>query len=889
MGAGTRDTLQSLPTGTVTFLFTDIEGSTRLLSKLGKGYDPVLATHTRLLREAVERRGGVVVNTEGDALFVVFDSAGEAVEAVVAAQRALTSTPWPEEVEIRVRMGLHTGEGRLGGEDYVGLDVNRTARIANAGHGGQSLLSDATASLIAPALPSGVRLRDLGLHHLKDLPAPEHLWQLEIDGLKAEFPPLRTAGHGGAHLPAEVNSFVGRAEVEAVLRLTESARLVTLTGPGGTGKTRLSRKVAAEVAHRFDDGVYFVALDAVTDADLVASEIASTLSLAGGTNAPLERVLDYLRERDVLLVLDNMEQVIEAAADVARILKECARVSIVATSRIPLRIYGEREFAVPALATPTPGEPLDPERAARFEAVRLFVDRAVDAQPHFRLDADNATVVGDIVARLDGLPLAIELAAARLRTLPLEALRTRLDSRLDALTGGARDVPKRQRTLRAAIDWSHELLDEPDRRLFARFSVMAGGAILDQIEPTCGSTDEIGRELSDGLEDLSEHSLVYVDTQSSSDPRFAMLATIREYARERLEASAEEELIRARHAQAYLALAEAAAPHLLGTDGARWNDRLEVEHDNLRSALDWVIERDEAALGMRMVAALWRFWQVRGHLYEGDERVHAVLALPSAHERPAELRARAESAAGGIAWWRSDFEATHRHYAAALELARTTDDKPLLAEALYNAGFVLDPTETDTLQRYLLGRPLFEESLALYRELGDTGGVASCLWGLAFAAAAERDLDAALDLGSQSLELSRELDDPFRIGWAAHFVGLCSMVTGRPEAAAEMLGESLDIWSRAGDKSGMVLLVGAIATLAGARGRAERQWRLYGAVDRLRVETGTDLVNQSIEILGWRPVSEPETDEQRAWFESGGALSMDDAVALARVEVAEGA
>lgn len=889
MGAGTRDTHQSLPTGTVTFLFTDIEGSTRLLSRLGKGYDPVLATHTHLLREAVEQRGGVVVNTDGDALFVVFDSADEAVAAVVAGQRALASAPWPEDVQIRVRMGLHTGEGRLGGEDYVGLDVNRTARIANAGHGGQSLLSDATAALIASSLPAGVGLRDLGLHHLKDLPAPERLWQLQIDGLKAEFPPLRTAGHGAAHLPAEVNSFVGRAEVEAVLRLTDSARLVTLTGPGGTGKTRLSRKVASEVAYRFDDGVYFVALDAVIDADLVASEIAATLSLAGGTNAPLERVLDYLRERNVLLVLDNMEQVIEAAADVARILKECARVSIVATSRIPLRIYGEREFAVPALATPTPGERLDPERAARFEAVRLFVDRAVDAQPDFRLDADNATVVGDIVARLDGLPLAIELAAARLRTLPLEALRTRLDSRLDALTGGARDVPKRQRTLRAAIDWSHELLDEPDRRLFARFSVMAGGAVLDQIEPTCGSTDEIGRELFDGLEGLSEHSLLYVDTQSSADPRFAMLATIREYAHERLEASAEAELIRARHARAYLALAEAAAPHLLGPDGARWNDRLEVEHDNLRSALDWVVERDEAALGMRMVAALWRFWQVRGHLYEGDERVHAVLALPSAEERPAELRARAELAAGGIAWWRSDFEATHRHYAAALELARTTDDKPLLAEALYNAAFVLDPTETDTLQRYLLGRPLFEESLALYRELGDTGGVASCLWGLAFAAAAERDLDAALDLGSQSLELSRELDDPFRIGWAAHFVGLCSMVTGRPAAAAEMLGESLDIWTRAGDKSGMVLLVAAIATLAGTRGRAERQWRLLGAVDRLRVETGTDLVNQDIEILGWRPVSDPETDQQRAWFGSGGVLSMDDALALAREEVAEDA
>jgi predicted ATPase/class 3 adenylate cyclase len=886
--AAMSDQPRALPTGTVTFLFTDIEGSTRLLADLGEAYDAVLATHTRLLRAAIEGHGGIVVNTEGDAVFAVFESVGSAVEATVAAQRALASEAWPNGAVIRVRMGLHTGEGRPGGEDYVGLDVNRAARVAAAGHGGQALLSGTTATLIAPSLPPGVELRDHGLHRLKDLPAPEHLWQLDIEGLVTEFPRLRTLEAPAAHLPAEITSFVGRAEVDAVTQLTADARLVTLTGPGGTGKTRLSQKVASEIADRFADGAYFVALDAVSDADLVASEIATTLSLTGGTGSPLDHVIGHLRERKVLLVLDNFEQVVDAAPDVAAILRECARVNIIATSRIPLRIRGEREFAVPALATPIPGEPLDPSRAGAFEGVQLFVERARDARPEFHLDAENAPIVGDIVTRLDGLPLAIELAAARLRTLSVQALRTRLDSRLGGLTGGARDVPERQRTLRAAIDWSHDLLDEPDRRLFSRFSVMAGGAVLDQVEATCGSADELGRDVFDGLEALSEQSLLRVETETGGDPRFAMLATIREYAGERLAASAEAELIRDRHARAFLLLAETAAPHLVGSDGARWNDRLEIEHDNLRAALDWIIERDEAALGLRMVAALWRFWQVRGHLYEGDERVHTVLAMPSAGEQPVALRARAESAAGGIAWWRSDFAATHRHYAAALELARATDDKGLLAEALYNAGFVPDPHETDSLQRYLGGKDLFEEGLALYRELDDDAGVASCLWALAFAAAGEDDIDRATELGRESLAISRGLGDPFRTGWAAHFVGMCLMVTGALDEAAQLFGESMDIWTAAGDKSGIVLLLSAIAMLADARGRPDRRWRLIGAVDRLRAETGTDLVNQDIELLGWRVSFEPESDEARAWLEAGRGLDMDDAVALAQEEVAVG-
>ena len=432
----------------------------------------------------------------------------------------------------------------------------------------------------------------------------------------------------------------------------------------------------------------------------------------------------------MLLVLDNMEHLLDAGADVAAIIRECAAVSVIVTSRIPVRIYGEHEFPVPTLTLPSSAEGVTRDEAASSEAVRLFVERAIMARPEFELTDENTPALVDIVTRLDGLPLAIELAATRLRTLSIEALRTRLGARLSLLTGGPRDLPRRQQTLRGAIAWSHELLDAPDRRLFARFSVFAGGALVTQTEAVCGPSEELERDVVDGLELLTEQSLIRTTDRAEPEPRSAMLATIREFATERLDASGEAEAVRRRHAEAFVGLAEEAAGGLTGPEGASWNDRLEAEHDNLRAALDWIVEADEGALGLRMVSALWRFWQVRGHLQEGQQRIDHVLAMGSAPSQAPALLARAEAAAGSISYWRWDSRGMSRHYAAALGHARASGDKALLAKGLYDAGFAPSETAAGLGSRSREGLRYFEESLELYRELDDKAGIASALWGL---------------------------------------------------------------------------------------------------------------------------------------------------------------
>ena len=875
------DRKAGLPISTLTFVFSDIEGSTRLLQSLGRSYGALLETHDRIIRSAAEAEGGRAFGSEGDAQHLVFPEVGAAVRAVLAAQHALAAQAWPDGVTVRVRMGIHTGEVRRLGDDYVGLPLHETARIAAAGHGGQVLLSAASAELVRDALPDGISLHDVGEHRLKDLPRPLRLYQLAGGGLGSMFPALRTLEAVGARLPTQVTSFVGRAEVEAVSHLLARARLVTLTGPGGTGKTRLSIEVAADVAPRFSGGVFFVALDTVSDPSLVASEIATVVGATGGTEDPLERLVAHLRDRAVLLVLDNLEQVIEARTTVSRLLADCPRLAVLATSRIPLSVYGEHEFQVPTLSLPRVGSDAVSDVAAS-EAVRLFVERAIVSRADFTLTDANAPAVADIVAKLDGLPLAIELAAARLRILPVEALRDRLGDRLALLTSGARDLPERQRTLRGAIEWSHDLLDDPDRRLFARFAVMAGGATLEHTERVCGPASEVGREVFDGVDSLSQQSLLTVADEAGS-PRCAMLVTIREYAAERLEASGEADTVARRHAETYLALIEAAAPHLLGPDGLAWNDRIEREHDNLRAALHWIVRSDEGELGLLMIAAMWRFWQVRGHLLEGHDLAHAVLDLPSVPAQEASLRSRAEAAAGGISYWLGRPESTHRHYAAALAAAREASDRKLLADALYDFGFAASPDTGSQLKRYRQGRPWFEESLGLYRELDDRPGIASATWALSMALAADGDQGAAARMAEQSLELSRELGDPFRTGWAAHLVGLVRIAAGELDAAPAYLREALDIFRSTGDESGTLLMLVDVASLAEARGDPEQQWRQIGAAVRARDDSGVNLVDEltTADFLGVHIRVVPETDEEMAWLEAGRSLSHAEAIQAA--------
>ncbi len=871
-----------LPTGTVTFLFTDIEGSTRLVQDLGDEYATVLDDHRRILAEAVERRDGTVFGSEGDALFVAFADARGAILAAVDAQRALAVHGWPGDRPLRVRMGIHSGAAILTGGDYVGLALHQVARIVSAGHGGQILVSASSRALADGPLADGLELRDLGEHRLKDLNRPERLFQVVGTGLGDAFPRLRTLDARVNNLPLQLTTFVGRAELEVVRGLVGTTRLLTLTGPGGTGKTRLALQLAADLVDDFPDGVFFVALDSIQDPDLIASTIVEAIGIDPGSGDPLTRLIDHLRTRRALLVLDNFEQVVEGGDSVSRLLAQAPGVMVIVTSRVLLRLYGEREFPVPPLGLPVAGTITTVAQAMASEAVRLFVERAIASQPSFMLTDANAATVADIVLRLDGLPLAIELAAARVRIMSVEALAGRVGDRLATLTGGARDRPGRQQTLRGAIDWSHDLLDEPDRLLFRRFAVFAGGACLSQAEAVCGPATSLGREVLDGLASLAEKSLLRAIPAGGDEPRFAMLPTIREYALERLAGSDEDDPIRARHAEAYAALVEAMSPQLTGPGGAGSLDRLELDHDNIRAALDWAVDRDRAEVGLRILAAIWRFWQIRGHLHEAPVRAARILALPAAAEQPAMLRARAFGAAGSIAYWRGIPSEMHGYYSAALEEARRSSDRATIAQALYDFSFAPDP-DARLDAPFQIGYETLGESLAIYRDLGDERGIANTNWALGVDAISRRDLAAARAYIDEALRAYRIIGDPFGTGWALHERALLLHGGGEDGPAEESAREAVRLFVEAGDVSAMVLLLLDLAAIARSTGRLERALILGAAATTLRERTGTDLalIGNWVEpdlVPPARPTGDPTAE--RAW-DRGVAMTVDEAVAFA--------
>ena len=868
-------------TATLTLLFTDIEGSTRLLQELGDGYGAVLDRQRRLVEDAVRTQGGHVFGSEGDALFASFDRPSGAIMAAAHAQRSLAVEPWPDGHRVRVRMGVHTGVVSRLRDDYVGLPLHQAARITAAGHGGQVLVSAATAALVQDQLAElGLRLRDLGEHRLKDLPRPEPLAQLEGDGLGGGFPALRTIESRPGNLPVQLTSFVGRAEIASAAALLATTRLLTLVGPGGTGKTRLALQLATDVGSAYPDGTFFVGLDAVLDPELVAPAILAVLDVPDGAGPALDRLAEYLRDRRLLLVLDNLEQVVAAGPALARLLREAPELRIVATSRIPLRVSGEQEFAVPPLGVPSADTVVqDAGAALRFEAVRLFVERALAVSPGFVLDDGNAPAVVDIVRRLDGLPLAIELAAARVRVLPVDALRARLDRALGVLVGGARDLPARQQTLRGAIDWSYDLLEEPERRLFARFSVIAGAARLSEIEAICGPPHELGRDVLDGLTSLTDGSLLRAELAVDEEPRFAMLATIREYAAERLaeRGDDERERMHRRHAETYLAVAEGCRSRLTGREGRRWLDRLEADHDNFRAAVDWAVAVGETALAVRLLDALWRFWQFRGHLLEATMRAQRILEMPGIDELPPELEVAGFRAAGSIAYWRADQVPAHAAYRRALDAARRSGQPGLEAEALYNLGFAALDGESVSEDRYVAGRPLFEEALARYRELGDDAGIAQATWALALAHGAGGDIDAAFAAATESLASQRRIGDPFGLGWALHLTGAMSVLRRSFDDAERDLREALAIFSDNGDVTGIALVVGDFALLARARGEEARMWRIVGALERARRETGLELLADPMASLEFEfPEDPPDEPSARAAYDAGLTLTLDE-------------
>jgi predicted ATPase/class 3 adenylate cyclase len=871
-----------LPTGTVTFVFTDIEGSTRMLQALGDRWQAILDDHNRLLRGAIRDAGGADLRTEGDSFFAVFRSASAAVAAAASAQRALAAHPWPPEATVRVRMGMHTGEGTVGGDDYVGLDVHRAARIAATGHGGQVLVSSATTELVRADLPDWMHLRDLGQHRLKDLARPERIYQLTIDGLPAEFPPIRSL-ETPTNLPIERTSFVGRErEVARVKELLKGPGLLTLTGPGGSGKTRLALRAARELLEDYRDGVFLVELAPITDPRLVPSSIADSVGArAEGARPVLDTLRDHMRDLEMLLVVDNFEQVLEAAPVVVGLLDVAPRMRILATSREPLHLAGEQELAVPPLDLPDIREMPRPEELTRYEGVALFVQRATAVDPGFRVTEANAPAVAEVSVRLDGLPLAIELAASRVKLLSPQAILERLEHRLELLTGGPIDVPARQRTLREAIGWSHDLLDEAERALFRRLSVFAGGWTLRTAQAVAIPEAEPEQDLLAVLASLVDKSLVTRMPVGADAVRFGMLETIREFGREQLDAADETESTRDRHAAHFLQVAEAAEPRLRGIDQKYWLDELEVEHDNLRAALRWAIDAGRGEIGLRLAGAVWRFWHLRGHLAEGRRWTEEVLALPMAGERTME-RAKALTALGGVTYWQEDLPAFRAAYEEALEIAREVGDRSAIAEGLYNLAF---PYAYEGDFDTAVG--MIEEAKAIFEDLGVGRGVADSQWLLAISARLEGDTSAARTLAEESLRLHRQVNDRFGVTDALHVLGRIALAEGDLSTGAASFLEALDNDEEVGNRTGMSIVLDNLAAKASADGRHLRAVRLGGASEAIKEAAGGHAPPPFIDLPDPREAARDVLGDAavRAAWEEGRAMTLDQALAYAREEI----
>ena len=914
---------QRLPSGTVTFLFTDIEGSTRLLQQLGAVYAVLLAEQQQLVREACEMHNGSVVGSEGDSFFVAFSSAVDAIDAVVESQRALAVHEWPGGVSVRVRMGLHTGEPQISSSNYVGIDVHRAARIAAAAHGGQVLLSQRTCELVKSELPEDVTLQDLGEHRLKDLRQPKHLYQLDITGLPTEFPPIKSLDALLNNLPIQLTSFVGREkELGELKKLIKSTRLVTLTGAGGSGKSRLALQVAAELIRHFHNGVFFVALAPITDPGLVASTIAQALGLTESAGRSiLEGLKDYLQSKSLLLLLDNFEQVISAAPLVAELLAACSELKILVTSREGLRIKGEREYSLPPLSLPDLAQLPPFEALSRYAAVELFIQRAQAVKPDFDITSDTAQAVAEICYQLDGLPLAIELAAARIKVLPPQVIRARLEHRLEFLTGGARDLPARQQALRSAIAWSYDLLDEKEQELFRRLSVFVDGCTVDAVEAVTGNHPE-RIFLLDELGSLVDKSLLREVEDINGAPRFVMLETLREFGLEQLEASGEQETVRGRHADFFLRLAEAAEASLESKEQVQWMERIGQEHDNLRSALEW----SKMALGsgeicLRLAGALGHFWEVRGNFSEGRERLSAILSMQIAQGQTAS-RAKLLARAAELAYRQSDYPATHLLAQESLEIYRKIGDKQGIASMLIKSGNAATERGSYTIaSRFLeealeiwreqkdkhgtaralislgfsalrsgeteLANARLEEALSISHELGDARSMGFELSGLGEVALRQRDYDRATQLMEQSLELRRQLGNKWGVGVSLGMLGWVAMRKRDWERAIARLGESLEVRQEIGDKGGCAWCLERLAGVAMAQGQMEKAVRLFGAATVLRSSIGSvidpadqDRYKKNLNSL------RVKLGKQRfkATWDEGRAMSMEQAVSYALEE-----
>lgn len=846
----------SLPEGTLTFLLTDLESSTRAWEAQPDAMRAAMEQHDGIVQRAVEGHGGMQVEAgrEGDSVLAVFRSALEAAAAALDVQRNFASASWPEGLRLAIRVSLHTGEAQLRGAHYFGLTLNRCARLLALCHGGQVLVSMATRQLLADEAPTGSDLWDLGLHRLKDLSRPEHVFQLVDLDRPVEFPPLRSVRGRATNLPVQLTRLIGRAEeLQELHRLQADSRLVTIRGPGGVGKTRLAVELGSRLVSSMTDGVWFVDLAVVTEAGQVPRQVASALDLEEQTGRPVqETLIEHCAERELVLVLDNCEHLVAPIAELAEdLLQSSPGLQVIATSREALRIPGEVVWRVPALAVP--------------QATRLFVDRARAGKPAFALTDHNAGAVADICERLDGMPLAIELAAAQVAMMPVEEVATRLQQGLPILSGGSRNAAARQQTLEALIDWSHQLLEPPEAVLFRRLSIFAGDFALAAAEDVCSGLDLPRSGVAFVLSELVAKSLV-----QPVEGRYRLLETIRAFAHARLEAAAELETVRARHAGHFLEVAGSWVPG----ERAAWLDRLEADHDNLRAALRWSAAADPS-LALRLASTMYDFWYLRGYVIEARQYLERLLRqLPPA--APGWRRGVLDAA--GLAYVAGDLDRAQTLVGQALAAAREAEDREVLARGLVYAGALA----------IALGRvgeievPLLE-ALQLGRQEGYPRVEAEALHQLGLFATLRPDLASAGDLLSESLAVRRAMGCPDESNMTLTFLAATSLLAGQLGPARGAIQEALEIGSALRDRRAAWSL-DVLACIDALEGSAERALRLGGAAAAMFDATGQQ------PPAGWRLFTEPILGRARTalapeaaaqTWESGRQLGFDEALGYA--------
>jgi predicted ATPase/class 3 adenylate cyclase len=905
-----------LPAGTVSFLFTDIEGSTRLLEDHPQAMGAAMSRHHDLLREAVEASGGIVFETLGDGVYASFGLAGDGVRAAIAGQRAIRAEDWGAVGEVRVRMGLHTGDVEVRGEHYFGPALFRCARLMAIGHGGQVLLSRATRDLVGEGLPAGVSLKALGTHRLKDLAEPTEIYQLVHPELPADFPPLRSLDALANNLPIQTTRFIGRQrEVAAVRELVTFQRLLTLSGTGGAGKTRLALQVAADLVDTFKDGVWLVEMGPVADPALVPQAVATVLSVREEPGrSPLSTLVEFARSRHMLLLLDSCEHVVQACAELAnRLLRAAPDLHLLVTSREVLGIDGETTWRVPSLSLPPPPPPPPPtEGLDQYEAVGLFLERATAASTNFRLTAQSAPAVLEICARLDGIPLAIELAAARVRMLSVEQIASRLDDRFRLLTGGSRANMPRQRTLRALVDWSYGLLQEPEKVLFRRLSVFAGGWTLEAAETICSGDGLEPYDVVDLLMQLVDKSLVIADEQSGQE-RYRMLETIREYARERLAEAGEIDAVHGRHYDWFTGLAERSTPE--GYD-SQVLASVGKEYDNLRAALRWAIDSADSNRALRLAGGLWSFWSVRGFYTEGRAWLSEVLALADSGSVHSAVRARALQAAGHLANCQGDYPAAAALLEESRAISQELGDQTALAASLHLLGNMLGGR--GELERAV---GLFSEARQLNRSSGNRAAEILNMLQLAELAFQAGDLAQSRALGEELLTASRGRGQQWGVARSLYVLGRVAAAEGDFSMAASLIQQGLGIQRELGDQQGQVRSLAALARVALGQGdqalarqryldslraaRAsyelleiarnleglaeldapldpERALRLAGAAGSIRKTTGAEpLAEEQRRLNGWQQPVYAALGERRCGQARavGRAMSLDQAIA----------